>query len=113
MDQTHPTDTNPTPLERLEQQERRDRIWPLAASLLSEPQFTALWLYYVEEMGTREVARVLDCSRAMVKTTLFRARAKLRRRLLEMDKHDTRRVKINQTRSPKALRGLAPGVENA
>jgi hypothetical protein len=38
---------------------------------------TALWLYYVEDMPAREIARVLDRSWASVKVLMFRARKRL------------------------------------
>jgi RNA polymerase sigma-70 factor (ECF subfamily) len=57
--------------------ESRQRLWDLADEVLSEPQRTALWLYYVEDMSVVEVARVLGHSRGAVKTMLFRARRKL------------------------------------
>ena len=52
-------------------------LWDLAASVLSERQHTALWLYYVEEMPVKEIARVVGRSRVAVKTMLFRARRKM------------------------------------
>jgi RNA polymerase sigma-70 factor (ECF subfamily) len=48
--------------------------------VLTEEQNNALWLYYVEDMPTAGIARVLGRSRASVKVLLFRAR----RRLLPM-----------------------------
>ncbi len=61
--------------------DERRRLWHLAASVLSEEQFTALWLHYVEDMPVREIAHVLSRSEAAVKTGLFRARQKLLARL--------------------------------
>ena len=52
-------------------------MWDVAAYVLWEEQTTALWLYYVEEMPVKEIARVQGRSRVAVKTMLFRARAKL------------------------------------
>jgi len=57
--------------------ERREHVWTLAARELNEPQYTAVWLYYVEDMATADIARVLDCSRDVVKALLSRARRKL------------------------------------
>ncbi len=67
----------PTPLETIVAAENRRRLWDRAADVLSEEQTTALWLHYVEEMPTREIARVLGRSWAAVKVTLFRARKRL------------------------------------
>lgn len=59
------------------EEESRRRFWDLAGRVLSDEQFAALWLYYVEEMPTRQITRVLDCSWVSVKTTLYRARKRL------------------------------------
>ncbi|NMC20387.1 MAG: sigma-70 family RNA polymerase sigma factor [Thermogutta sp.] len=53
------------------------RLWSIAEDALSEPQFTALWLFYVEQLSVREIGCVLGRSAASVKTTLFRARKRL------------------------------------
>ncbi len=58
-------------------EESRRRFWDLAGRVLSDEQFAALWLYYVEEMPTRQITRVLKCSWVSVKTTLYRARKRL------------------------------------
>lgn len=69
--------SNRPPLDVLTQSESRRRLWDLAARLLSEEQWTVLWLHYVEEMPLREVAKVVNRSRPAVKVSLFRARRKL------------------------------------
>ena len=53
------------------------RLWATAAAVLSEEQFTALWLHYVEDTPMREIAWILGSSRVAVKTMIFRARKKL------------------------------------
>ena len=55
----------------------RGHLWNQARRVLSEHEMSALWLYYVEDMPTREIARVVDRSPSAVKTMLFRARGKL------------------------------------
>jgi RNA polymerase sigma-70 factor (ECF subfamily) len=67
------------------EKEQRGRLWNLAATTLSQPQITALWLYYVEEMPVAEIAKVLKRSRVATKTMLFRARRKLKPLLGEME----------------------------
>jgi len=67
----------PAPLENLVAEETRRRLWDRVAGVLSEEQTTALWLYYVEDMPAREIARVLERSWASVKVMLFRARKRL------------------------------------
>lgn len=65
------------PGDMLAAREQRQRIWDQAAEVLSEPKFTALWLFYVEDMPVRDIARVLGRSRVAVKTMMFRARQDL------------------------------------
>jgi RNA polymerase sigma-70 factor (ECF subfamily) len=57
--------------------ESRGRLWELAAEALTEPQLTATWLYYVEDMPVAQIARVLGRSKTATKVTLFRARKRL------------------------------------
>jgi RNA polymerase sigma-70 factor (ECF subfamily) len=59
------------------EQEYQQRLWALAASVLSEAKFTTLWLFYVEEMPVAEIAQVVGRSRVAVKTMMFRARKEL------------------------------------
>ena len=74
----------PGPLEAMIAEEDRRCLWEVAAKLLSQEELTAVWLYYVKEMPTREIATVLERSRVSVKTMLFRARRKLRTLLQEL-----------------------------
>ena len=67
----------PGPLETVVVSEDRRSLWSAVAEVLAEEQVTALWLYYVEDLPTREIARVLGRSWVSVKTMLFRARKKL------------------------------------
>ena len=46
--------------------------------MLTDEQFAALWLYYVEDMPAPEIAKVLERSWVSVKTMLHRARRSLR-----------------------------------
>jgi RNA polymerase sigma-70 factor (ECF subfamily) len=57
--------------------ESRRGVWQVVSELLDDEQFVLLWLYYVEQMSTAELGRVLGRSRGAVKTILFRARKKL------------------------------------
>jgi RNA polymerase sigma-70 factor (ECF subfamily) len=70
-------DTRDAPTSAAEKRERGERIWAVANSVLSGEQVMALWLFYVEDLSTAEVARVMRCSWVSVKTTLHRARKKL------------------------------------
>ena len=73
------------PLDALVAEESRCRLWNLAADVLTEEQWTVLWLHYAEDMPTRDIALVLERSRASVKILLFRARKTL---LPLLEKHD-------------------------
>ena len=57
--------------------EERQQLWRIAAKTLNEPQYTALWLFYVEGMPVAEIGRVLRRSTASVKAVMFRARRRL------------------------------------
>jgi RNA polymerase sigma-70 factor (ECF subfamily) len=65
------------PHQALVEEETRQRLWHLAAQVLSADEWTALWLFYVEEMPAREIAAVLGRSWVGVKTMLFRSRKRL------------------------------------
>jgi RNA polymerase sigma-70 factor (ECF subfamily) len=57
--------------------ERATRLWQVARAELSEREFTALWLRYVEAKPVAEIALVLDKPMATVKVILLRARRRL------------------------------------
>lgn len=57
--------------------EERQQLWQIAAAQLSEPELSALWLFYVEEMPVAEIGRVLKRTTAGVKSIMFRARRRL------------------------------------
>ena len=77
--------TTPEPLDALVATEDCRRLWELAASVLTEEQMTALWLYYVEDTPLRGISQVLGRSQPSVKIMLFRARRKLLPLLGEFD----------------------------
>jgi len=84
------------PLDILVAEEGRRRLWDIAAGVLPEEQWTALWLYYVEDMPTRGIALVLGRSRASVKILLFRARKKLLPLLRPLEEEDRPRNKFRE-----------------
>jgi RNA polymerase sigma-70 factor (ECF subfamily) len=67
----------PRPIDCLAAEEHRRTLWEIAASQLNNEEVTALWLHYVEEFSTAEIAQVLGRSRMAVKTIMFRARKRL------------------------------------
>ena len=68
----------------LEEDESRDKLWACAREALSEEQYMALWLFYVDEVPAGEVARILNRSWVSVKTLMHRARKKLAPLLTEL-----------------------------
>ena len=67
----------PQPVQVVVEEESRRHLWNLADTILTEPQMTAVWLYYVEDLPVKQIARVLGRSGVAVKTILFRARKRL------------------------------------
>ena len=67
----------PSPSQIAADREHRDRLWQIVAERLTEPEFSAVWLHYVEGMATAEIGHVVGRSRMAVKTMLFRSRKKL------------------------------------
>lgn len=59
--------------------EAGESLWAAARGVLTERQFSAIWLRYVECLSVDEVATVLDCPVGTVKSLLFRARLRLAR----------------------------------
>ncbi len=66
------------PDEQLTISDHRQSLWDVARRLLTDEEATALWLHYVEDLPTHEIALVLRRSRTSVKTMMCRARKKLR-----------------------------------
>jgi RNA polymerase sigma-70 factor (ECF subfamily) len=66
------------PGEILAKREQRQQLWDLARRALNERSVSALWLFYAEDMPIKEIARVLDSTPDSVKSTLSRARGKLK-----------------------------------
>jgi len=105
----------PDPAQAAAENESRRRLWDTAALVLSEPEWTAVWLYYVEEMPVREIAAVLDRSWIAVKTMLYRARRRLLPYLESLCREDASRA--GRTRPPcqgnrQGLRSLQVGARH-
>ncbi len=79
----------PAPHSVIAGRERNTRVWQIAARLLNENEYTAVWLHYVEGMATAEIAQVVGCSRTAAKTMLFRSRKKLTESLEQFDPKET------------------------
>jgi len=65
----------------LEHTEERAQIWDVVQEELTPVQFTAVWLFYVEDLSVRQIATVIGKSESAVKTLLCRARKLLIHRL--------------------------------
>ena len=72
-----PSSKAENPLTIVSQEEEKENLWKLAAELLSEDQYTALWLRYSEDMSVKEVSRVMGKTQSNVKVLLFRGRSAL------------------------------------
>lgn len=62
------------PAVQLARREDSDNLWRAAHRHLSQVQFQALWLKYVDDLEVAEIARALGKTRTHVKVLLFRAR---------------------------------------
>ena len=60
--------------------ETDDSLWQAVRALPDELR-TVVWLFYVEGCGTDEIAQIVHCRPATVRTRLHRARAKLKTEL--------------------------------
>lgn len=90
--------------------EHRERLWDIAAEVLSEEQHTALWLYYVEEMPVKQIAKVLGRFTPSVKTMLHRARRKLMPELVRMESGGSLTEETSRTIASRRLKtGLNHG----
>jgi RNA polymerase sigma-70 factor, ECF subfamily len=69
--------TPATPSDTIEREESQHNIWHTARAVLTEEQFTAIFLQYIEEMPTQQIAAVLNRTWVSTKTLLHRARKKL------------------------------------
>jgi len=61
--------------------EQQRSTWQTARSCLGDAQFTALWLFYVEDMPLSEIGKVMKRPVSWVKVNLMRARRRLSKEL--------------------------------
>ncbi len=66
-----------TPQEQLIQKEERLNFWHTAQSILSEEEFQIVWLFYIEEYSTSEIAEMYHEKIGTIRVRLHRARKKL------------------------------------
>ena len=72
-----PLDSTGDPARTLADREQAELLWDRAAIVLTEAQWSSLWLYYVQDLSTLDISRVLSCTAAAVKALLHRGRRKL------------------------------------
>lgn len=66
-----------TPQSRIVSTEQSNEFWNEAKRILSEEQFTAIWLKYQQDLQVSDICKHMQISLSNVKIHLFRARKKL------------------------------------
>ena len=69
--------TRPGPEQVGIQVQRNQSLWQAARTSLSDAQFTALWLFYIEDMSLKDIGRTMSRPPGWVKVNLMRARRRL------------------------------------
>lgn len=77
VDEQTPEPARPAPSTRLEEAERRQKLWEAVASLDSRSA-AAVELFYRQGWSISQIGGVLECPEGTVKTLLHRAREQLR-----------------------------------
>lgn len=72
-------DERADPLLTCIEQTERENLWLAARRVLSADGYTALWMYYVEELSVADIAMALDRSRTWTKVALMRSRRRLQK----------------------------------
>jgi RNA polymerase sigma factor (sigma-70 family) len=75
---------SPSPLDELEQRESNVALWQAIAAL-SEAERTVVLLYYMGEHSTTAIAEFLNITANAVKTRLYAARKRLRKRMGQIE----------------------------
>lgn len=76
----------PDPSTPSENEDLHRHLWAIARHVLSDDQYMALWLFYVEDLSPRDIARVLGKSWVATKTSLHRARKSLQPHLAKFER---------------------------
>ncbi|SHJ14490.1 RNA polymerase sigma-70 factor, ECF subfamily [Rubritalea squalenifaciens DSM 18772] len=77
-----------TPRTDLDSNEQAEVFWDEARRLLSDDQFTALWLHYQQEMPVKMISETMKQSPSNVKIHLFRGRKALAQSSLLAEQHE-------------------------
>ena len=70
--------------------ELRANVWSLAQDVLSDEQYTVLWLRYGEDLTMRDIAQTLGRTRISTRVLLHRARVKLAPHVQTLADHECR-----------------------
>lgn len=76
-DQTEDVAHTDTPQSRIFITEQSNQFWNEAKRILSEEQFTAIWLKYQQDLQVTDICEHMQISESNAKIHLFRARKKL------------------------------------
>lgn len=82
-----------TSLDRIIQTEKERQV-KQAVQLLDFKHRAVVVLFYYNEMSTKEIAKVLGCTEGTVKSRLFTARKKLKKKLQQLEEGGDRYEKI-------------------
>ena len=55
----------------------KNNIWLQIKKIVTEESYDVLWFFYVEELATKEIAKILNKSNSWVKISLYRNKKKL------------------------------------
>lgn len=61
-------------------------VWSVARAVLSESQYTSLWLRYGEGLSIQEIAGIMNKTQIVVRVQLHRARSRLEKEIRRMDR---------------------------
>jgi RNA polymerase sigma-70 factor (ECF subfamily) len=89
--------------------EQHGRVWQVAERVLSPMQLSALWLRYADDLGNRDIARILGMTSVGVRVMLFRAREKLGDALAE-DQVEERKDITDRLPAPGSARPVTGGA---
>ena len=78
LDTADRADDGAGPLGVAVERDERESLWSVARERLSQEQFDALWLYYVEQLPVADLAHALGRTRVTTKVLLHRARQQLK-----------------------------------
>jgi RNA polymerase sigma-70 factor (ECF subfamily) len=76
-------DRNDGPMNSAAASDSKQHLWNVVRRVLKDEIYAAVWLHYGESMPTEDIAAVIGRSRDWVKTSLMRARIKIKAALEE------------------------------